>query len=455
MIRFQKELELPISREELWNWHVRNGAFQRLSPPWQKLSLERFDGVVEDGLGIIALSVGPVKLRWHARHLDVDPPRQFVDFQEKGPFKYWKHTHSMIDRASNTSTLRDAVDFELPLPFISEAFGKNLALKQIDNLFSYRHRIMERDLAIHSRAEKKNLNVLISGASGLLGTQLTAFLESGGHEVYRLVRRSSEGAKEIVWSPSKGELDLPPDLAFDAVVHLSGANVGKIPWSKKYKEVILDSRTDTTELLVSKLMQHPNPPSVFISAAGIGYYGDQGEREVEISDPVGNGFLAEVCEAWEASSLALEHSGIRRVVLRLGPVVTSAGGMLQKLILPAKLGLGATIGKGKEWMSWVALDDVLYSIFHIIQNDSLNGAVNLCSPQPVRMLALTDTLSSVLSRPRFLRMPAGLVKKIGGEAVEAMILTSTKAKPKKLEASGFTFSYPDIREAISHTLGKA
>jgi len=452
MISFEKSLEVACTHQELWDWHSREGAFVRLSPPWQKVKLLGFDGIVEGGLAEIQLSLGPFKKKWIARHHDVDPPNLFRDTQDKGPFKSWTHSHRIESAGKDRSRLTDQIDFALPLGGLTEPIGKSIALGQLQALFSYRHKTMESDLRNHGEYDSKPLNILISGASGLLGNQLRAYFGTAGHKIYRLVRREPSNDQEIRWSPKDGVLEFPKDLLIDAVIHLSGANVGKIPWSSSYKEIILDSRIDSTSLLVKSINGLDVKPSVFISASGTGFYGEGGDKVFHVGDSVGNSFLADVCDKWEKASESLDGS-IRRITMRLGPVLSSQGGMLQKLTLPAKLGLGTVIGRGQQWVSWIALDDLLAAVEFMIHKDSISGPIHLVNNEPVTMKEFTNTLSRQLKRPRFMWAPESFVKLIGGEAVEAMALTSTKLYPDVLNKEGFRFEYDSLEKTLKHTFG--
>ncbi len=288
----------------------------------------------------------------------------------------------------------------------------------------------------------------------MLGQRLSTFHSSAGHDVFCLVRRPANISSEISWSPKDGKLEFIDDFCPDVVINLSGANVGRIPWSDSYKAEILNSRLDSTRLLVSRILAMEKKPKVFISASGLGYYGEGGERVFNRQDEAGSGFLASVCDQWEAESKSLCKTEVRRVTMRMGPVISARGGMLRKLLMPSKLGLGAIIGEGKEWLSWIGLDDFLGAVKHIIHDSEINGPINLCTPNPVRMGEFQDILSSVLSRPRFLRVPGALFKFIGGEAIEAMAMTSTLAYPETLKNRAFEFRYPDLESQLRNELVK-
>jgi uncharacterized protein (TIGR01777 family) len=295
------------------------------------------------------------------------------------------------------------------------------------------------------------MKVLISGSSGLIGSALIPYLTARGHQVVRLVRREPRQG-EYYWDPGHGQIELPSDSQFDAAVHLSGATTATLRWTARRKALIRDSRVKSTELLVSRLTQLAHPPQVLVCASGVTYYGDRGDEVVDEDDPPGENFLAQVAKEWEASARGAEAVGIRVVHTRSAPVLTTKGSLLARLLLPFKLGLGATLGSGDQYMSWTAIDDSIAAIYHILISEQLSGPVNVASPNPVTNAEFTRTLGKVLRRPTLFRLPAFALRMVFGELADELLLISVRAACHKLVASGFAFQYPELEGALRHVL---
>ena len=292
------------------------------------------------------------------------------------------------------------------------------------------------------------MKVLISGASGMIGTELTQQLAAAGAEVHALVRRPAKSDREIQWDPAGGTIEADKLEGFDAVVHLAGANIAAGRWTDKFKAIIRDSRIDGTSLLAKSLAKLKNPPSVFVSTSAIGYYGDRADEEmVESSEPATD-YLADVCKQWESAADPARESGIRVVHPRIGVVLSSQGGALAKMLLPFRLCAGGIVGSGKQYWSWIGLKDVAGAIQHMIQTESLAGPVNCVSPNSVTNREFTKTLGSVLKRPTIFPMPAFMVKLIFGEMGEALMLYSTRVVPQKLMESGYQYSNAELADCL-------
>ena len=294
------------------------------------------------------------------------------------------------------------------------------------------------------------MNILISGSSGLIGSALVPYLESQGHTVVKLVRdRAKEG---VFWDPPHGIIELPADLHIDAVINLSGENIADGRWTKQKKEKILSSRTDST-LLLARTAAALNPrPNAFLSASGIGYYGDCRDVIITEESPEGTGFLADVSWDWEVAATPASEAGIRVVYLRISPVLSSQGGMLRRLLPLFKWSLGAVLGSGRQYMSWIAIDDLAAAVDHILCHESLSGPVNMCSPNPVTNREFTRALNRVLKRPTLFQVPSFVLKAMLGEMAGEELLYSTRAVPQKLLDSGFEFKYPAIGDALRHVM---
>ncbi|HEY8561893.1 MAG TPA: TIGR01777 family oxidoreductase [Pyrinomonadaceae bacterium] len=298
------------------------------------------------------------------------------------------------------------------------------------------------------------MKILISGASGLIGSHLIPTLEAKGHEIFKLVRKTPRAANEIQWDAKKGFSETAQAKLenFDAVVHLAGDNIASENWSPEKKLKIRESRTLGTRVLVDALKKTTNPPRVFISASATGFYGDRGAEALTEESPKGVGFLPDVCDEWEQEAKNAEEFGARVVLLRTGVVLTKDGGALEKMLTPFKFGVGGTVGSGKQYLSWIALDDVL-DIYHFaLDDDWLRGAVNTTAPNPVTNAEFTETLGAVLNRPTVLPVPEFAVKLLFGEMGERLLLEGQKVLPKKLQDAGFEFKFPDLEVALKHAL---
>jgi TIGR01777 family protein len=299
------------------------------------------------------------------------------------------------------------------------------------------------------------MRILLSGSSGLVGSALTPLLQGRGDELATLVREKSRGGKnEIYWQPNFGSVDKPAieDFAPDAVVHLAGEPIAKGRWNPKKKQLIKDSRVLGTQALANSLANLSRPPKVLICASAVGYYGTRGDECLTEQSPRGEGFLPEVCAEWEAACQPARDKGIRVVNLRFGMVLSPKGGALKKLLTPFKLGLGGVLGNGRQYMSWIALDDVVQVILFALQNDKLSGAVNTVAPQAVTNREFTKTLGRVMWRPTLFPLPASTARMLFGEMADALLLASTRAVPERLGQAGYAFQFPDLKPALKHLL---
>jgi uncharacterized protein len=291
----------------------------------------------------------------------------------------------------------------------------------------------------------------VTGASGLVGRALRGRLEREGWRVLPLVRRSARPG-EVAWEPRSGAIDVAALEGVDAVVHLAGDNLGEGRWTPEKKALILRSRVRGTEVLCEALWRLKRPPSVLVAASAIGWYGDGGEAEQDESSPPGLGFLPEVCAAWEGATRPAAEAGIRVANLRIGIVLAYEGGALPQMVTPYKIGLGGPVGGGRQWMSWIALPDLIGAIAWCLDHDDLAGAVNATAPRAVRQADFAKALGKVLGRPAFVPLPAWVVRFTMGEKGEALLLEGARVAPKKLMASGFSFRYPELENALKAVL---
>lgn len=297
------------------------------------------------------------------------------------------------------------------------------------------------------------MNVLISGSSGLIGSALVQELGQHGDDVFRLLHGKRQ-PEQPFWNLDANAIDLSFVDRIDAVIHLAGEGIGSARWTARKKQRILESRVRGTRLLSETLAGLASLPKVLISASGSGIYGDRGDRLVDESCEAGTGFLPDVAQQWEAATRPAAEAGIRVVLLRFGIVLSRAGGALQRMLLPFKLGLGGIIGTGRQYMSWVCIDDVVAATHHILVNESLDGPVKLTTPYPVTNAELTKILGHVLHRPTIAWMPACAARLVLGEMADEILLVSTRAVPRKLTAAGYKFRYPTLEGALTHLFSR-
>jgi uncharacterized protein (TIGR01777 family) len=295
------------------------------------------------------------------------------------------------------------------------------------------------------------MRIAITGASGLVGSALTKQLEQDGHEVVPLVRRAA-GDGEIAWDPQAGTIEAEKLNGLDGVVHLAGDNIGAGRWTAAKKERIRESRVQGTKLLCSTLAQLENKPRVLVSASATGFYGNRGDELLTEDAHSGEGFLAEVCIAWEDATRPATDAGIRVVTLRSGMILSPKEGALAKMLTPFRLGVGGVVGDGHQYWSWITLDDEVRVIVHALQTESLHGPVNAVTPQPVTNREFTKTLGSVLRRPTIFPMPAFGARAALGQMADDLLLASVRVEPTRLLESGFSFTYPDLDSALRHLL---
>ena len=296
------------------------------------------------------------------------------------------------------------------------------------------------------------MKVIVTGSTGMVGTDLCAQLQAEGHEVGRLVRRPAAVDNEIQWNPADGTIEADQLEGCDAIIHLAGENIAGQRWNDAFKSKIRDSRVKGTRLLAEAVARLNSPPSVVVCASAIGYYGDRGE-ELMLEDSLpGDDFLANVCQEWERAADPLRSRGIRTVHLRIGVILSSKGGALAKMLFPFKMGVGGVIGDGRQYMSWVSLDDVIGAVLHCVNRTDLQGPVNGTSPNPATNREFTKTFGKVLNRPALLPMPAFVAKLAFGEMGQALMLASTRVVPKKLQDTGYQFRYSNLENAIQQAV---
>ncbi|MGI8486831.1 MAG: TIGR01777 family oxidoreductase [Thermomicrobiales bacterium] len=454
MLTFRSQM--PVSAEDAFAWHARDGAFERLSPPWANVKVvEARGGIAPGDSKTLRIGAGPLGVRWTLKHESMSQGQGFVDEQQEGPFESWRHVHKFIPESKSSSILEDQLTFQLPVGQLGQLFGGKFVNKQLDELFRFRHDQTRHDLRCFAGAGTNiPKRVAITGASGLVGRHLKHFLQAGGVEVFSLVRGKATAEDQISWDPTQWTIDSARLEGMDAVIHLAGTSIADGRWTPERKRSILQSRLDGTSLLSTTLAKLENPPRVLVSASAVGYYGDAGTTTLDESSPKGEGFLADVCDSWEKATIPARHAGIRVITPRFGIVLSGAGGMLPLVSRPVRMGAGGPLGSGKQEMSWIALDDLLGILLEAVVNEDLAGPLNAVAPEPTSNGAFTKTLAHVLRRPSFFKVPAPVLRLVAGQLADELLLVSQAAVPTKLQDVGFKFTFPTLESALRHELGR-
>ncbi|GAA1121004.1 TIGR01777 family oxidoreductase [Kribbella jejuensis] len=428
-------------RDEVFAWYARPGAVVRLTPPWMPVRVVQEATDLADGTAVLGFPLG---LRWVARHRGARPPERFVDVLESAPLTWavrWRHTHDFEEVTPGTTRVIDRIDSNVPA----------LLLR---SMVAYRHRQFADDLAALHRATEagmRPMTVAMTGSHGTIGTALGALLTTSGHRVVRLVRGQAKGPDERVW-----DVDAPaPTLleGVDAVVHLAGASIGG-RFTPAHRRAVRDSRIGPTTALAR--LAADTGLKAFVSASAIGYYGaDRGDELLSESAGRGEGFLADVVEDWENATRPAAAGGVRVVNIRTGLVQTPAGGVLRLQFPLFAAGLGGPLGSGRQWQSWIGIDD-LADIYHrALYDDALSGPVNAVAPEPVRNEEYAKTLARLLHRPALLRVPAFAPRVLlGQEGTDELALASQRVVPTRLSDLDHTFRHPDLEPALRHLLGR-
>ncbi|MGJ3243666.1 MAG: TIGR01777 family oxidoreductase [Opitutales bacterium] len=450
-MEFVRSTPLPVLAQEAYQWHSRPGAFYRLNPPWDPVTvIEPPEGLEVGARAIVRAGIGPIRPRMRFEHTVCEPGSRFVDEQIQGPFRHWRHEHRFLPGTDpGTSILQDRLEVEGPLG----RFGDRILRGKLERLFRYRQATTRQDLVQWQafRAEPRK-EIVISGGSGLVGRHLTAFLRAQGHQVVWLSRR--DGPDRVQWDPERGRVPVALIARADVVLHLAGENLlGR--WTRAKRKAIRDSRVTTTALLARTLADVGRKDQVFICASGANAYGHRLKEPVDESASRGEGFLADVCADWEGAADPARQAGIRTVFLRTGVVLSAAGGALN-LMLPAfQAGLGGPLGDGKQRFAWIAIDDLVAAVQHILFHRELEGPVNAVAPESPPQREFARQLGRVLHRPAILPVPAIGLRLVLGQMAEETLLADLPVRPKKLLESGYGFTYGSLKPALAHLLGRA
>ena len=445
---------LPVSDIKAFDYHERRGALNRLIPPWAKIEIEASDHSLRAGSTVILrVKVGPKTIRWIAQHTDYDPPGRFKDIQLKGPFRLWEHEHRMQNSDADHCELCDSIRFQFPLGKLGQWFGSGIVRRELESMFAYRHRVTRDDLAQSIQYSIAPKRIAISGASGLVGARLADFLSLLGHHVVRLERSiervDDPNASIAPWS---GPDEVRRLNGLDAVVHLAGKSIAASRWTDSIKRELRRSRVELTSQLARSLGELDDPPEVLVCASATGIYGDRQDEELTEQSSLGDDFLAALAVQWEEACQPARDAGIRVANARLGLVLDPRGGALAKMLLPARA-CGGRLGSGRQWWSWVVLDDVVGAIYHAICEPNVTGPFNLTAPQPLTNRDFAATLGKVISRPAILPAPAFLLRLALGEMADGLLLRSARVKPAVLQATGYQFRFNHANEALRYCLG--
>lgn len=456
MRTFQRSVRVPVPVETLFAWHERPGAFARLAPPWDAPKVLEHTGGIRDGARVVLqVHAGPIATTWRLEHRDYIANEQFVDVMREGPFERWVHTHRFLADGPNASVLEDHIAYALPMGALGDCVAGGFSESTLARVFAYRHELMLADLERHAEyANRPRWRVAITGASGFIGTQLAAFLSTGGHEVLRVGRGPvTPGVTDTTWNPERGQLDAHAFEGVDAVIHLAGASIAE-RWSASHRAAIRSSRVEGTSLLAHTLAQLKRRPRVLVSGSAVGIYGSRGNEQLDESSAAGRDYLAETALAWEAATAPATRAGIRVVHARTGIVQGAAGGALAKQVPLFRYGIGGVLGDGSQWLSPIALDDVIGAFHFCLMRDDIAGAVNLVAPSALTNANYTQVLAQVMHRPRLARVPAFVLRlALGEEMANSTVLSSQRVTPKRLVDAGFRFRLPAVESMLRFELG--
>lgn len=408
MKKFTFTTVINKSKDEVFDWYQRAGFLERSLPSWEQT--------------IPQTTLENIQVERSNRSILVK--------QSKGSITQWEYEITLTEKGDHSCEIID--HFTLHRIFFIK--------KRLLSYVSYKNEIIFQDITTFSKYRySKPLRILISGSHGLIGSALFIFLQFAGHDVWRMGREKE---------------NLSAFENFDVIIHLAGENIGKGCWSKVKKEKILHSRIDETKSLVQIISKLQNPPQVFLCASAVGFYGDRNDEILLEDDPRGSLFISKVCEEWERAAKSVVIPNLRVVNLRFGMVLSGAGGALKEMLLPFRLGFGGRLGKGGQFISWICIDDAILAIYHIIMTRSLEGAVNITSPNPVTNAVFTKELAKCLHRSVGPPLPKFAILFLFGQKGRELLLSSTRAEPSKLLQTHYSFQYPSLIDALTHVIPK-
>lgn len=443
--------EMPVGASELWAWHERPGALERLLPAWTGARVVDHTGHIRDGARVtLSVPLGPVHLRWELEHTGYRAGAEFRDVQRSGPFRSWEHVHRVEPVDATHSMLEDTITFRLPASPLGTILASAFARDRVERLLRWRHALTHADLARHARfASRGARRVAVTGATGMIGRVLVSFLRGGGHEVCTIGRGP---ASDVRWDPARRAIDESALRGCDAVIHLAGANIGE-RWTPAQRRAIVESRVEGTRLVAEACAAMEPRPEVLVCASAMGYYGDRGDEWLDETSPRGADFLADVVERWERAAAPAREAGIRVVHPRLGLVLSPDGGALARMLPLFRAGVGGRLGSGRQWVSWASREDVIGAMHFAMQSGGLEGPVNVAAPEPVTNATFASTLGRVVRRPALAPVPALALRAMFGEMAGATLLASQRMRGAALERAGFSYLHPTLASALRFELG--
>ena len=451
METYERSTVLPHSLERVFAWHETAASFDRFLPPSPPMELLERTGTIRDGdRATFRVGVGPFGFRGTVEHEGYRPLEEFGNRHVGGPHRSLRHRHLFRSTGEGSCELTERIHCEPRL--IVATLGRAWLRRTMERTLEFHQKRVRRDLDRHASGPAEPLRVLVTGASGLIGGALTAFLESGGHEVVRLVRRPPAAPAEIAWDPAAGQLDAGTLEGFDAAIHLAGENIGAGRWTAARRRRIRSSRVASTELLCGALAAVRRPPSVLVSASAVGYYGNV-DGTVDESAPAGDGYLAEVTSAWEQAAEPARAAGIRVAHARFGPVLSPRAGMLKRLLPVFRAGAGGVVGSGRQPISWIGLDDAVGALHFLMSNEQAEGPINVVAPRSATNREFTRALAAVLRRPAFAPVPGPAIRALFGEMGDQLILKGQAVLPERLTELGFRWLEPTLEGALRWELG--
>jgi uncharacterized protein (TIGR01777 family) len=456
---------MPVSREAAFAYHEWPGALGRLLPPWQSVTASPPTDGLRDGSQVrLTLRMLGFPLHWLAVHEGYHPPDLFVDTQASGPFASWRHEHHFLEGPTpGTSILEDQIAYRLPLAFASHPLAGRWVDRQLASMFAYRHRITESDLLRQSHLSvHRGKRVAVTGATGLIGTVVCQLLEAIGCHVVPVVRtreavsRLPSHPDSLQWDPTRGLLEPEKASGLDAVIHLAGKSLASGRWTGKIKEQMWSSRVDATQVLASQLASLDEPPKSFVSASGVGIYGDCGDRWCTEDAPSSEDYLGRMALQWEGASQPLRNRGVRVAQGRLGIVLSPQGGALHAMLPIFRCGLGGRLGTGDQYWSWVERSDAAAAFVHLAMDSRCEGPFNISAEAPETNRRWTQAIGEALQRPTVLPAPAFALRWVmGAEMAESMLLCSTRADGSRLRRTGFQYAFSGLAETLRYCLGSA
>ena len=440
---------VSVDYNESLAYHFHDLSIERGIPPSEYCQVEFLEKSKEKEIVSLNFPKGILVRKWVFERIFLEDG--IKGRQVKGPFSFFEHHIKIKKHSVSEIEVIDEAFYRIPLGRFGKWLLGSYIRKRLLRLFKYRHHVLKKDMeqkALYPNT--KPLKILLSGSHGFVGSHLQKTLTLFGHLVVCLVRHPPKDKKQIQWDPVAKKIELKALEGFDVALHLGGENIASLKWTKGKKAKIYKSRVESTAFLATSLNKLQNPPKAFLCASACGFYGKRPGEKLDETASIGKGFLAHVVHDWEISAHIFTKGKV--ATLRFGVVIGLYGGIFKKMLQPYKMGLGAVIGTGREYMSWISLQDVAYQILFIMHKDSLSGAVNVVSPCPVTGEEFSKTLAKLLHRPVFLKIPSWLIKTIFQEIGEELFLADAKVCPSKLIGSEARFAYPTLKEALENIL---